>query len=206
MKKRFFVFLILVVIAARGVFGQEQEDQEEKKGLWENILSNMGFAPGVEGAKFFINGGIGLELPWSSSVKHNMPPLSVSMDYVFPTTPLSLGGKLAFSTLKYLGESIDDCVNVDMAVRMAVHSKILEKIKNLDVTALALLGVDFATGDVYKVMRDAGYAYGFDGLYLGLGLGARYFFTKNIGAFLEADMKIIMKWSVGASAGLSLKF
>jgi hypothetical protein len=208
MKKGFFVFLALAMITTGGVFGQAQG------GLFDTILDNMGLAPGLEDTRFFVNGGAGLEAAFFSVFEHNMPPLSVSVDYVLPATPVSFGGKVAFSTVKYSGERIEkysgerieDCVNVDMALRMAVHSKILAMIENFDVTALILIGFDFATGDVFKSIKDSTAVNNFDGLYLGVGLGARYFFTRNIGAFLEADLKALVKFSVGASAGLSLKF
>jgi hypothetical protein len=132
-----------------------------------------------------------------------MPPLSASVDYVFSGTALSLGGKVAVSTIKFefQSQAIDDCTNFDIALRLAVHSKILENIENLDVSALLLVGFDFVMGDVYKSAKDAGgIITGFDGFYLGVGLGGRYFFTKNIGIFLEADIKAIIKMSVGTAS------
>jgi hypothetical protein len=211
MKKNIAV-LVLALIAAGVVFGQEEEQQQEQQqneGLWATILNARGFAPGVEGARFFITGGIGFEAPFFSLITHNMPPISVSVDYVaFPEMALSLGGKLAFSSLKYKEEAIDDCVNVDIGLRVAIHSKIFETIENLDVSALFLIGFDFATGDSYKAIKDSTLLFtdGFDGFYIGVGLGGRYFFTETIGAFLEVDVKVIMKNSVGASLGLALKF
>lgn len=212
--KKSIVVLVLAGVLAGGVFGQEQEknqEQEQKnEGLWSKIINSPGFAPGVEGATVFINAGIGFEIPFLGYVGHNMPPLSVSVDYVPPKMPMSVGVKMAFSTLKstYTGFSgkIEDCTNVDMALRLALHSKLLEQVTNLDIAALVLVGYDFATGDTMKTLKDNGVGSNMTGFYIGIGLGGRYFFTKNIGAFLEADVKVLQKMSIGASAGLALKF
>jgi hypothetical protein len=203
MARKVCVILIITTMAAGGLFAQERNE-----GLWARILSNQGFAPGIEGARFFINGGIGFELPFLSSFGHNMPPVSASFDYVFSGMPLSLGGKIAFSTLKWGGAAIDECINIDIALRAVTHSKILGSIENLDVYALVSLGFDFATGDGYDLWKNlaASRANNFTGFYMGLGLGGRYFFTNHIGAYLEADFKLIQKFSVGANVGLALKF
>jgi hypothetical protein len=205
MLKKFGLVLVLVSVFAGGVWAQEQN-----KGLWGTILSKTGFAPGLEGTRFFINGGIGLEAILLSEISHKMPPISVSADYVLPNMPLSLGLKVAVSTLKwetwYGSADLDDAVNFDIGLRTAIHSKILEKINNLDVSALVLIGFDFVTGDDYKLFKDMVGLVGPHGFYIGLGLGGRYFFTKNIGIFLEGDLKFIKTIKLGASTGLALKF
>jgi hypothetical protein len=204
--KKLGLVLVLASILAGGVWAQEQDEQKEQnKGLWAAILNNMGFAPGLESTRFFITGGFGFEAILLSEISHRMPPISVSADYVLPKFPLSLGLKTAFSTLKASGYDIDDCVNVDIGLRTAIHSNIFKKLENLDVSALVLIGFDFATGDTYKAFKDAG-GVGPNGFYIGLGLGGRYFFTKHIGVFLEGDLKVIKTFKLGASTGLTLKF
>lgn len=54
------------------------------------------FAPGIEGSKFFINGGIGVGiLPYKMSI----PAISASVEYALPNgmnLPLSIGGYVGF--------------------------------------------------------------------------------------------------------------
>ena len=79
--RKLMLLLVLAAATAGGVFGQE----------WYNS-----FAPGIEGSKFFINGGIGVGiLPYKMSI----PAISASVEYALPNgmnLPLSIGGYVGF--------------------------------------------------------------------------------------------------------------
>jgi hypothetical protein len=189
MKKRIFLGLVLAAITAGGVFGQ----------AWYNS-----YAPGIEGSRFFINGGIGFGvLPYKMSI----PPISASVEYGLPNIPLSLGAYFGITGYKedfsgilssygILSSSYKG-TRVGFGAKASYHFNFL---KNLDPYVSLVLG-----WMVYKEEHKIGWMSATDDLstfYYGFNLGTRYFFTKNIGAYVELGYSAI---SI-VSAGLSLKF
>ncbi|MDR0638222.1 MAG: hypothetical protein LBG27_04850 [Spirochaetaceae bacterium] len=184
MAKKIGLVLVLAMTVAGGVFAE-----------WYNS-----YAPGIEGSKFFINGGIGLGiLPY----KMSLPAISASVEYGLPNIPLSVGG--CFGVTAYEEEisaySSYKGTLVGLGAKVSWHFNFLE---NLDTYASLVLGYLFYTQEVKTTILNVSataendlstFLYGFN-------LGARYFFTDTIGAYVELGYSAV---SV-ASVGLSLKF
>jgi opacity protein-like surface antigen len=182
MKKRILV-MVLAAFVAGGAFAD-----------WYDS-----YAPGIDGSKWLINAGVGYGLlPYKLSI----PPVSASVEYAGLKIPLSLGGYFGIAGYdedlvysKYSGTMIG------VGARAAWHFNF---IKNLDTYAGLNLGWMIynqkVTTTVLNVSTDVGYD--LSSFYYAFDIGARYFFTNNIGAYLELGYSPI---SV-ASVGLSLKF
>jgi hypothetical protein len=192
MKKSILV-LVLVAAAAGGVFAQE----------WYNS-----YAPGIDESKVFINAGVGYGL---STYSMGLPPISVSADFKLPISlPITIGGTAALSTWGYStsagvpNSDIDvTYMNIGFGVRGAYHFGF---VKNLDTYLGLTLGYVIQTADVkYGSAYDNIPKTSYDGVSFflyGFNIGARYFFTKNIGAYLELGYSGLQV----ASIGLSVKF
>jgi hypothetical protein len=191
MQRKLCAVLILLVIAAGGAFAQNWYDS---------------YAPGIDESTVLINAGVGLGF---SSYRMGIPPISASVDFKLPVKlPITIGGTAAFSTWGYSSGSGDYQVdvtytNIGFGVRGAYHFNF---VKNLDTYAGITLGYVIQSADVKY-----GSAYGsevkpvYDGisfLLYGANIGARYFFTKNIGAYFELGYSGLQV----ASIGLSVKF
>jgi hypothetical protein len=189
--KKLMLLSVLAVAAAGGVFGQE----------WYNS-----YAPGIEGSKIFINGGIGVGvLPY----KMSLPPISASIEYGFSKIPLSLGayfGITGYNEDFTLYSSYKGTLT-GFGAKTSYHFNF---VKNLDPYVSLTLGwlvyhqeekisiavpIDTPPATTTVEHDLSTFFYGFN-------LGARYFFTKNIGAYVELGYSAV---SV-VSAGLSLKF
>jgi hypothetical protein len=186
--RKTFLLLALVTIVGGGVFAQER---------WYNSYS-----PGID-QKFFINAGVGLGPTGGYDIR--LPPLSASVDYRLPIKlPITVGGIFTFTQWKYsysfLGTGTGyDFVwnNIGIGARGMYHFNFL---KNLDTYAGLTLGYVIQTFDGGDY---SGNAYeGVPFFLWGANVGARYFFTKNIGAYLEAGYSGLQF----LSAGLTLKF
>lgn len=184
--KKGFLILILMVIAAGGAFAQTWYDR---------------YAPGIDAGKVFINAGIGLGP--TGGYDMGIPPLSASADFKLPVKlPITLGGIVTFAQWKYsipsfLGSDYAFAWNnLGIGVRGMYHFNFL---KNLDTYAGLTLGYviqSFDGGDY------VGSAYEGASFFLfGANIGARYFFTKNIGAYVEVGYSGLQF----ASLGLSIK-
>jgi hypothetical protein len=172
MTKKIIAALALVLIVAGGVFGQSEGGK-----TWYNS-----FAPGVDDNRVFINGGIGFGLVGGYNL--GFPPLSVSVDVkLTPKFPITLGGLFAYSQWKWSYLTADlRWHNIGFGVRGMYHFNFF---RNLDTYAGLTLGYVIQSFDDNGF--DLGLAgYGADPFFLfGANIGARYFFTKNIGAYLE---------------------
>jgi opacity protein-like surface antigen len=194
MKKKFFAVLVLVVIAGGGVYAQNWYDS---------------YAPGIAESKVFINAGVGYGF---SAYSMGIPPIGVSVDFKLPIKqPITIGGTAAFSTWKnstnvwgVSNSEIDvTYTNIGIGVRGAYHFNLL---KNLDTYAGITLGyviqkTDVTYGSAYGGFQPT-YEDGASFILIGGNVGARYFFTKNIGAYLELGYSGLQV----ASIGLAVKF
>ncbi|MDR3336265.1 MAG: hypothetical protein LBT16_03575 [Treponema sp.] len=146
-----------------------------------------------------------------SSYLMGIPPISVSADFKLPIQlPITIGGTAALSTWGYEtsagipnSEIKVTYTNIGFGVRGQYHFNFL---KNLDAYAGLTLGYVIQTADVkygsaYGNIGKPAYA-GISFFLFGANIGARYFFTKNIGVYAELGYSGLQI----ASAGLSLKF
>jgi hypothetical protein len=194
MKKRVFAVLVLAIVVVGGIFAQEKK--------WYNS-----YAPGIEGSKIFVNTGIGFGiLPYKMSI----PPISASVEYGLANIPLSIGGY--FGITGYNEElsaySSYKGTLVGFGAKASYHFNFF---KNLDPYASLVLGWLVYNQEVTSTVPGIPGLYSettvtadndLSAFYYGFNLGARYFFTKNIGAYVELGYSAV---SV-VSAGLSLKF
>jgi hypothetical protein len=192
MWKRLSIVLVLATLVAGGVSAE-----------WYNS-----YAPGIADSKVLINAGIGYGF---SSYGMGIPPISVSADFKLPIkAPITLGATGAISTWTYStgggNYAIDvTYTNIGFGARGAYHFGFA---KNLDTYIGATLGyviqsADVKYGSYYDTPGVTKTAYdGVSFFLFGANIGARYFFTKNIGAYLE------LGWSglQVASVGLAVKF
>jgi hypothetical protein len=191
MAKKVVVVLVLAMAIAGGAFAE-----------WYDS-----YAPGIDESMVFINAGVGFGF---STYSMGIPPLSVSADFKLPISlPITVGGMAALSTWGYSTGSgsykIDvTYTNIGFGVRGAYHFNFIE---NLDTYAGLTLGYVIQTADVkYGSAYGSGYkSTTYDGVpffLYGFNIGARYFFTNNIGAYLELGYSGLQV----ASIGLSVKF
>jgi opacity protein-like surface antigen len=184
--KKCVLVLVLAGVLAGGAFAQE----------WYNSYS-----PGIDQGFMFLNFGIGLGP--TGSYDMGVPPLSVSADFKLPVpVPITIGGIFTYSRWKYdyswSSASYDfGWNNFGFGVRSAYHFGF---VKNLDVYAGLTLGFVIQTfdGNGYS---GSGYKASNKFLF-GINTGARYFFTNNVGVFLELGYSRLQF----VSTGLSLKF
>ncbi|MDR2178499.1 MAG: hypothetical protein LBP20_10745 [Treponema sp.] len=193
--KKFVLAAVLAAAAAGGAFGQ----------AWYNS-----YAPGIEGSKIFVNGGIGFGvLPY----KMSLPPISASAEYALDKIPLSVGAY--FGITGYNEElSAHSSYKGSLTGFGAKASYHFNFIKNLDPYVSLTLGWLVYKQEVkssYTSYSSPSYTpktttvtaeNDLSTFFYGFNLGARYFFTKNIGAYVELGYSAV---SV-ASAGLALKF
>jgi hypothetical protein len=186
MAKKLVFVLILAAVVAGGAFAQEKK--------WYNS-----YADGIEGSTFLINAGVGFGLlPY----KLSLPPISASVEYMLGKIPLSLGGY--FGIAGYNEESGSYTYSgtmIGIGARAAWHFNFLE---NLDTYAGLNLGwmIWNETSEWNWLGSKTKTDYDYSTFYYAFNIGARYFFTKNIGAYIELGYSPI---SV-ASIGLALKF
>jgi hypothetical protein len=188
MKKRIFLGLVLVALAAGGGWAQS----------WYNS-----YAPGIEDAKFFINGGIGFGiLPYEMS----LPPISLSAEYALglPNIPLSVGAYFGITGYneELTAYSSYKGTLAGFGAKGGYHFNFL---KNLDTYASLTLSWLVYTQEVKSAIPGYGgiiedttatakndlstFLYGFS-------LGARYFFIRNIGAYAELGYSILLFYSL----------
>jgi hypothetical protein len=184
MKKRALIFLVLAMVVAGGAFAD-----------WYDS-----YAPGIDESKVFVNAGIGFTVGRNGGI----PPISVSADFKLPISmPITLGvmGRLSTSDTYKFGNLEYTYVDIGIGARGLYHFNFVQ---NLDTYAGVTLGYNIQTvsykGDWPDAIKDnyKGVSY----FLWGVKLGGRYFFTKNIGAFIELDY---MGW-ITPGIGLSLKF
>ncbi|MCL2008336.1 MAG: hypothetical protein FWG77_09650 [Treponema sp.] len=187
MKRQIFLVLVLVFLATGGVFAET---------WWDS------YAPGLRDNNFFVNAGIGMGPTGGYSM--GIPPISLILDYKLPIElPITVGAVGTFSTWKYTPYSYYDSqrynityTNIGIGARGMYHFNLVE---NLDVYGGLTLGYVIQTRTA-----TAGYT-GYPGssfFLWGSNIGARYFFTSNLGAYLELGYSGLNF----ASLGVTLKF
>ncbi|GHU82346.1 hypothetical protein FACS189468_6440 [Spirochaetia bacterium] len=130
---------------------------------------------------------------------------TLAADYALPFSALTLGLESGFLHAK--ATTIDSSFNlvtggigvIPILLRIGYHPDV--GIEKLDVYALAKLGygIGFLTGDSKGNGKPKGFAYGFD-------IGARYFFTKSIGAFAEGGYEYYFLRDSGLSSSYANRF
>jgi hypothetical protein len=194
--KKLMLLSVLAAAVAGGVFGQ----------AWYNS-----YAPGIEGSKIFINGGIGFGvLPY----KMSLPPISASVEYGLARIPLSVGAYFGITGYdeELTAYSSYKGTLVGFGAKASYHFNFL---RNLDPYASLTLGWLIYSQEVKSSITVPSYTppntsttttttaeNDLSTFFYGFSLGARYFFTKNIGAYVELGYSAV---SV-VSAGLSVKF
>ncbi|GAB6392599.1 MAG: porin family protein [Treponematales bacterium] len=161
-----------------------------------SALDFKSYAEGVKGTKFLVNAGIGYGiLPYTMS----LPPISASVEYALPNLPLSVGGYFGIAMDEEdLGVGSYSDTLVGIGAKASWHMDL--GLKNLDPYASLTLGwlVWTQTYSLGGSDTDSDYST----FFYSANIGARYFFTKNIGAYIELGYSAV---SV-ASLGLAVKF
>jgi hypothetical protein len=185
--KKVVVVLAVFILAASGAFA----------------IDMMSYPPPVEGGDLMVDVGIGYAsaLGYSGSgTTMKIPPIFAQVEYALPVgVPISVGGMVSFWQYgwEYYSYSYTWTYVVGGA-RANWHW-------GLDVDWL-----DFYTGLLigYRYFKEnydgpKGYWYteaNYGGFTVGAQAGAHFYFTKNVGAVLEAGYPFLIK------AGLALKF
>jgi len=195
MAKKCSLILVLTTFVVGGVFAQET-------GGFNSL------PPVLKKGNILVNAGVGFGAAVAGDTV--IPPIQASVDYVPGlSVPLSFGGFFALSTSeqKYSLLSKDYGYRYTITAfgaRVGYHPNF--NVKNLDAYANLSLGWWMYEGKFFgdEALESL---YGNTGLkvstfYYGIGVGARYFFTKNIGAFAELGYSALGY----ATAGLALKF
>ncbi|MDR2493959.1 MAG: hypothetical protein LBD24_01930 [Spirochaetaceae bacterium] len=172
----------------------------------------------ISAGNWLLDIGVGFGLGSNHSII--IPPLLFTFEYALPIggLPFSLGGLVGFAWSHWEGKSwyptygynttyIQDWFHIPVGFRIAYHFN--WGVKNLDTYVTTTLGVDIMIYDGYYKKSDGskGDSYdnnvsGFNWFMFGTHIGARYYFTPVIGAFLELG-----GYSPHyAALGLALKF
>jgi len=176
--RRYFFILVFAVLTTGGVFAQ--------------------YAPAVADNKLFINAGIGFGPTGGYNL--GILPISGSVDFKLPISlPITVGVGVTYTTWKWnLGFMTVSLMNIGIGGRAMYHINLLDK---LDTYAGVTLGYVIqsakAEADNYQnsVKGEPFFLYGAN-------LGARYFFTNLIGAYIEAGYSSLQY----ANVGLTIKF
>jgi hypothetical protein len=201
------LFLGIIVIGAvitSGVFAQEDS------GGTEGAASDTG--------KVFFNAGIGAGISRGKAARLNGTgatisfaqfPLSVGADFKLPlnfTIPggetfITLGGTFFYSSLNSTSKISDMGFGIRPAIHIAGLNLFEKLFKNADSSKLhAYLAIPI--GWVIQTMDGATLDEG-SGFHLGLDVGTKYFFIKNLGVYAEANLNL--RLMIGGSIGLTAR-
>jgi hypothetical protein len=189
MTKKIVLVVALAMIGAGGI----------------SALNWQAFPDPIKEGDFMISPGIGFGTPLHGNMV--IPPISASIDYAMPVgLPFTLGALAGFTTSEYKGSHgggntfTYDYTGIAIAGRFGYHPDL--GVKNLNISANIALGY-------YIYNAKAAYADTWSGdkpnpddysrLYLSFNLGARYFFTNNIGAFLDLGYSAMSFVTAGAT-------
>jgi hypothetical protein len=182
MAKKLVLVLVLAMIVAGGAFAE-----------WYNS-----YAPGIDKSSVLINAGIGLGFASSmySGASMGLPPISAAVDFKLPVAaPITLGALGTFSTYTWGSTSYTyTLTNIGLGARGNYHFNF---VKNLDVYGGLTLGYITAT-----VTSSHGGSASIGDFWAGAQIGARYFFTDMIGAYLELGYNALQV----AGVGITVKF
>jgi hypothetical protein len=163
----------------------------------------------IDEGDILINVGVGFGTPLYGNM--SIPPLSVSVDYALPIGgyPFTVGGLVGFNQSKYEWNSAGvygykfTYTGIAMAGRFGYHPDF--EVDNLDVYATIALGYYIYTARTEYTGNWGGItqtpASSYSRFYYGLNVGARYFFTGNIGAFAELGYSALSY----VTAGITIK-
>jgi hypothetical protein len=190
MTKKIVLVVVLAAIGAGGLFA----------------LNWQAFPAPIKEGDVMISPGIGLGTPLHGNMV--IPPISASFDYALPVgLPFTIGALAGFTTSEYKRDYVAgvnsytyDYTGIAIAGRFGYHPDL--GVKNLNISANIALGYYIykanatydGTWSMNKPDPDD-----YSRLYLGFNLGARYFFTKNIGAFLELGYSAMSLVTAGAT-------
>jgi hypothetical protein len=194
-----FTVSVLAMVVAGTVFGQEGKTwyNSYAEGIDQNVLINVGLGFGSAGG-----------------YKLALPSISASVDFKLPTNlPITIGGIITFAdwleSIKLrniYGDIVDNYDlmwhNIGIGVRTLYHFNFL---KNFDTYAGLTLGYVIQTlqtlGDNNLQVHIPGYE-GVSFFLFEVNIGARYFFTKSIGAYLETGYSELQFMSIGLAVKL----
>jgi hypothetical protein len=180
-----------------------------------SALDFKAYPSGIEQGDFIINAGLGFGSPLYGTM--SIPPIIAGLDYALPIggLPFTVGGLVGFNRSKaetsvpasaYTPARgyIHTYTGIVIAGRLGYHPDL--GVKNLDVYADLALGYYIYNAKTEYTGDWSGWpktnAASLSTFYWGTYLGARYFFTPMIGAFLELGYSPLYY----ASAGVAIKF
>ena len=163
----------------------------------------------IEKGNLIINAGVGFGTPLYGDM--TIPPIIASVDYALPLggLPFTLGGFFGFNQSKYEWSLAGygytyTYTGMAFGARLGYHPDF--GVKNLDTYAALALGYYLFgaeaeyTGNWGIIAKTEPAKY--DTFYYGFNLGARYFFTGNIGIWAELGYSALSY----ISAGITVKF
>jgi len=169
--------LALVTLATGGAFAQ-------------------GYAPVVADNNFFINAGVGFGPTGGYNL--GILPLSASVDFKLPIgLPITVGGIVTYTTWKFSVNAISvTYTNIGLGGRAMYHLNLIDKLDTYAGLTLgyAMQSAKMETGISYDTSTEAKSFFLWGG-----NIGARYFFTNLIGAYLELGYSSLQYVSIGAS-------
>jgi hypothetical protein len=197
MKKRIWLLILGIGITAIPAFAFEPGD----------LLT---YPSAVPAGSITVNAGIGFNAPGYGSM--TIPPLSGSIDYALPIggLPFSIGGVFGIygsaNKTEFFGYSYTNSWSyMSFGGRIAYHFNWgIDKFDTYAVTTLGwtIISTKIEFGGEWGNIAKPAKSEATGGILVGASLGARYFFTRNIGAYLELGYSSLSF----ASTGLSFTF
>lgn len=228
MKKLVFCLVLAAMTAGVSVFGQTfrvggsviTSVAEEDSGGTGGAASDSGGTGGTSSdtGKVFFNAGIGAGFSWGKAMTPGgrggtvlsviQFPLSVSADFKLPlnlTNPagetfITLGGTFFYSSLNSTFKVSDMGFGIRPGIHIAGLNFFEKLFKNADSSKLHAY-VAIPIGWVIQSVDGETYDEGSD-LHLGLDIGTKYFFIKNMGVYAELNLNL--RW-LGGSIGLAAR-
>jgi hypothetical protein len=201
--------LVFVMVSAGGVWAQEDDSGNGSDAAYTGkVFVNAGIGIGVSmgkarssGARDGIDGFASpFQMPFSMGVDVKLPLNSIP-NLAGGQSFLTLGGTFYFSSL-YKSPKIRD---LGFGIRPAVYINGLNLFENLfknvdsnKLTAYMAIPIGYVNQSWEgETMKDQ------SGFFLGLDVGTKYFFIKNVGAYAELNLNT--RW-IGGSIGVAARF
>ncbi|GHU47424.1 hypothetical protein FACS1894200_02780 [Spirochaetia bacterium] len=177
------------------------------------LLLILGYSAGVY-AQITVHGGFALS-SFSPSVDDFSADSSVgfggnlSLDYLLPSLPVSLGAEAGFNSASFDidSEFTDTVMAIPILLRVAYHLDL--DVPQLDLYLVGKMGYAVGTwsGDAKDFLEDMGADVGsVGGFAFGIDLGVAYYFTSNIGIFGEVGFDDYMLSSNVSGSTVELPF
>ena len=181
MKKLMLVLVILAVIGG-AVFA----------------FDPMSYPPPVEGGNIMVDAGIGLRGMGYSGSSWIIPPLFVQAEYALPVgVPISVGALFTIEKFGYNWTPSDKWTWTDITIAGRGNWHFGFDIDWLDFYAGISLGY---TIDTFSSSGGSSWGTSYGGFFWSGQVGAHFYFTKMIGAMVEAGYPYWIK------AGVAIKF